>query len=255
MIWGWWDVWHANNRDKDATKQWVRRRVNAMHLSDFIPMIYVRTPDGHFATNSLSDSSCRQFYRPSDSHARGITSIISFDLLHDNVTWDADHIVSNYSTVYSSTDTMVVAETAHDWWWYWWFQDDADQLNIHAFDICTPGQTHYIGSGRVDGMVLDQFSLDETNGLDPRRDDDEPLLALVDDENEQPKPENHVWTLARNTRRRSPADHRPPRRHRERRDAANLSLRRRQGLPRHVPLHRSADHVDLSDNTKPKLVG
>jgi len=198
VIWGWWGVWDANHHDKDATKQWVRRRVNAMHLSDFIPMIYVRTPDGHFATNSLSDSSCRQFYRPSDSHARGITSIISFDLLHDNVTWDADHVVSNYSTVYSSTDTMVVAESAHDWWWYWWFQNDMDQLNVHAFDISTPGQTHYIGSGRVDGMVLDQFSLDETNGSIRVATTTNRYWRWWTNEQDQPKPENHVWTLSRN---------------------------------------------------------
>jgi uncharacterized secreted protein with C-terminal beta-propeller domain len=197
VIWGWWNVWDANHHDKDATKAWVRRRVNALQLSDFIPMIYVRTPDGHFTTNSLSDSSCRQFYRPSDSHARGITSIISFDLLHDNVTWDADHIVSNYSTVYSSTDTMVVAESAHDWWWYWWFQDDMDQLNVHAFDISTPGQTHYIGSGRVDGMVLDQFSLDETNGSIRVATTTNRYWRWWTSEQDQPKPENHVWTLAR----------------------------------------------------------
>ena len=38
-------------------------------------------PNGQFTSNSLSEGSCRSFYRPTDSHARGISSIISFDLL------------------------------------------------------------------------------------------------------------------------------------------------------------------------------
>jgi len=196
VIWAWWQVWDRNGHDKDATKRWVRHRVNAMSLSDFIPMIYERTPDGHFTTNSLSDGACRQFYRPSDSHARGITSIISFDLLHDGVHWDADHIVSNWATVYSSTDTMVVAESAHDWWWYWWYQDDPDQLNLHAFDISTPGQTRYIASGRVDGQVVDQFSLDEDNGSIRVATTTNRYWRWWTPEDQQPQPENHVWTLA-----------------------------------------------------------
>lgn len=254
VIWGWWNIWDNSNHDKDATKQWVRRRVNALHLSDFIPMIYVRTPDGQFATNSLSDSSCRQFYRPSDSHARGITSIISFDLLHDNVTWDADHIVSNWSTVYSSTDTMVVAESAHDWWWYWWFQDDPDQLNIHAFDISTPGQTHYLGSGRVDGMVLDQFSLDETNNSIRVATTTNRYWRWWTPEAQQPKPENHVWTLDRNG-----GEHLPITGHLGGiATGETLQTSRFLGDKAYLVTFQYTDPlitIDLSDNTKPKLVG
>jgi uncharacterized secreted protein with C-terminal beta-propeller domain len=161
---GWWTVYDNNGRDKDQTKVEMARRIQAMHLSDLIPQMYVRTPDGRFITNSLSTSSCEAFYRPSDSHARGIASVISFDLLGDNLFWDADHVISNWPTFYESQDRFVIAESAHDYWWYYWFRDDAEQTNIHVFDSSQAGQSHYIGSGRINGSVSDQFSLDEQDG-------------------------------------------------------------------------------------------
>jgi hypothetical protein len=164
LMWNWWSIYNQNGNNKQATKNAVAQLINDLSLSDLIPSIYVRMPNGHFETNSLSENACRSFYRPTDSHARGLSSIISFDLLGDSLHWDADHIVSNWATFYSSQDRLILAEPAHDWWWFWWYQDDPDQMNIHSFDISVPGQTFYEGSGRVNGMIVDQFSLDEEQG-------------------------------------------------------------------------------------------
>ncbi|HEX5060759.1 MAG TPA: beta-propeller domain-containing protein [Kofleriaceae bacterium] len=195
IMWGWWNLYEQNGEDKTATKIAVRNYVNSLALADFIPQIYVRNPNGQFTSNSLSEGSCRSFYRPTDSHARGISSIISFDLLGDTVHWDADHIVSNWSTFYASKDTLLLAEPAHDWWWYWWYQDDPDQLNVHAFDISTPGKSVYTGSGRVDGQIVDQFSLDEDNGAIRVATTTGLLWRWWADDEERPTMENHVWVL------------------------------------------------------------
>jgi len=195
IMWGWWRLWDQNGHDKDATKAAVATYINNLHLADFIPQIYVRSPDGHFETNSLSENSCRSFYRPTDSHARGISSIISFDLLGDSVHWDADHIVSNWSTFYSSTDTLLLAEPAHDWWWYWWYEQDPDQLNVHAFDISVPGQTRYLGSGRVDGQIVDQFSMDEEAGAIRVATTTGWWSRWWVDQAQRPEMENHLWVL------------------------------------------------------------
>lgn len=195
IMWGWWRIYDELNEDKVATKLAVRDYINGLALADFIPQIYVRTPNGHFETNSLSEGSCRSFYRPTDSHSRGISSIVSFDMLGNSLHWDADHVVSNWTTFYSSKDTLLLAEPAHDWWWYWWYQDDPDQLNIHAFDISVPGQTHYTGSGRVDGQIVDQFSLDEDEGAIRVATTTGLLWRWWADDEERPELENHVWVL------------------------------------------------------------
>src|SRR5262249_9686555 len=54
IMWGWWRFYDQNGHDKQQTKAVVQSYINSLHLADFIPQIYVRTPDGHFETNSLS---------------------------------------------------------------------------------------------------------------------------------------------------------------------------------------------------------
>lgn len=253
IMYGWWRIYEQNGRDKAATKAAVGAFIDQLALGDLIPRIYLRTPNGHFTTNSLSQSSCQSFYRPSDSHARGISSIISFDLLGNSPHWDADHVISNWSTFYASTDTLLLAEPAHDWWWYWWYQDDPDQLNIHTFDISVPGQTRYLGSGRVDGQIVDQFSLDEegdairvatTTGMWGR---------WWRDEDELEEMENHVWVLEQQGSTFVPVGHLGGIAKGER-----LMSTRMQGNKGYLVTYKLIDPlftVDLSDHANPRLVG
>ena len=115
-VYNWWQrLQRTTATTKTRRRPRWRERIDALHLADLIPQMYVRTPDGQFVTNSLSTISCQSFYRPSDSHARGIASVISFDLLGNDFFWDADHVVSNWPTFYESQDRFVIAEIAHDY--------------------------------------------------------------------------------------------------------------------------------------------
>lgn len=161
---GWWELLHASGNNKSWTKKEMKSRIRNLELRDLIPQMFERNANGQFTTHGLDQASCQSFYRPTDSHARGIASIISFDLLGTTMKFDADHVVSNWAQFYSSKDKIVLAEPSHDWWWYWWFNDDQDQLNVHVFDISQPGKSRYTGSGRVKGQLSDQFAIDEDNG-------------------------------------------------------------------------------------------
>ena len=115
------------------------------------------------------------------------------DLLGPNFGFDVDHVLSNWSTVYASTDTLIIAEPAQNWWWFW-FNDEIDEAsNLHRFDISDAGQTVYTGSGRVDGTILGQFALSEhkdyirvasTTGRWNRWWSEDPT-----------EPENHIYVL------------------------------------------------------------
>ena len=253
ITWGWWKLYQDLDQDKVATKIAVRNYIKKLALADFIPQIYVRTPNGQFTTNSLSEGSCRSFYRPTDSHARGISSIISFDLLGNQVHWDADHVVSNWSTFYASKDTLLLAEPAHDWWWYWWYQNDPDQLNLHAFDISTPGQTRYAGSGRVDGQIVDQFSLDEDNGAIRVATTTGMLWRWWADDEDRPVLENHVWVLEDQGAHLGVVGHIGGIAKGER-----IMSSRFQGNKGYLVTFEQIDPlftIDLSDRTKPRVVG
>jgi hypothetical protein len=194
----WYQLLYASGNNKSWTKKEMARRIRALALRDLIPQMFVRTANGQFTVHGLDQASCQSFYRPTDSHARGIASIISFDLLGSALTFDADHVVSNWATFYSSQDKIVLAEPSHDWWWYYWFVEDPDQLNVHVFDISQPGKSRYTGSGRVLGQLSDQFAIDEDHG--------EVRLATTtnlfrwwwrngNDTTAQPQMENHVWVM------------------------------------------------------------
>ncbi len=196
-LYNWWQV--SDQQGPARAKEIMAARINALSLADLIPQIYARTAGGELETQSLSQESCRSFSRPSDSHARGIASIMSFDLMNQALVWDADHVISNWGTFYASKDTWIIAETAHDWWWYWWWQDDADQLNIHAFDISAAGTTAYLGSGRVKGQIVNQFALDEEKGAIRVATTVNPFWRwwLEGADQEREPSTNHVWVLER----------------------------------------------------------
>jgi hypothetical protein len=59
---------------------------------------------------------------------------------------------------------LLLAEPAADWWWFWQNTGWDDATNIHAFDISDADSTVYLGSGRVNGTVQDQFSMSEYDG-------------------------------------------------------------------------------------------
>jgi len=253
VYWSWWQLYENSGHDKSLTKQVVAQQIADLELADFVPQIYVRLPNGEFSSNSLSENSCRSFYRPTDSHARGISSIVSLDLLGANLHWDADHVVSNWATFYSSQDKLVLAEPAHDWWWYWYFDNDPEQLNIHTFDISVPGQTRYEGSGRVEGMIVDQFSLDEEQGAIRVATTTGFWNRWWVEADAQEEMENHVWVLEDQGDSLDIVGHLGGIAVGER-----LMSSRFQGNKGYLVTYEFVDPlftIDLSDNTNPTLVG
>ncbi len=191
-LYDWW--WYFDDElTQDLAERRVKNRIRELSLAELIPQIYERSASGEFTTHSLSQDSCRSFYRPDNSHGRGFTTIMSLDLAADSLSYDADHVISNHPTIYSSVDNMYIAESAHDWWWFWWNDDHPDQVNVHMFDIRTPGESLYRGSGRVAGSINNQFALDEHEGyLRVATTTDRWTRWWLED---PPAPENHLFVL------------------------------------------------------------
>ena len=161
--------WNTNDEDERerilyATLQTtLRQNEEAMvnlGLNDFIPKLYERN-DNTFNAYEFSEDECANFAMSQDGTSRGITSILSLDLVADALTYEADHLVTGWSNVYASTDTLLIAEPAQDWWWYWNHQEINEATNIHRFDISDGVRTQYTGSGRIDGLIHNQFSMSE----------------------------------------------------------------------------------------------
>ena len=108
---------------------------------------------------------CGNFAKPMDGFSRGFTNILSLDLFSPTFAYESDHLLGNHPLVYASTDALVLTDNAWDWWWFWGQDEVDDMTNIHTFDISVPGVTTYTGSGRIDGQILNQFSLSEHEGV------------------------------------------------------------------------------------------
>jgi hypothetical protein len=135
-----------------------------LDLVDLLPKVYERV-DGRLTVHTMDDDACADFVAPADSLNRGFNSIFTFDLNDENFAFQADHIIGNYPMVYASEDLLVLTENAWDWWWFWGNDNMNDATNIHTFDISNPGDTVYTGSGRVNGTILNQFSISEHEGV------------------------------------------------------------------------------------------
>lgn len=168
---GYWDLDYEDPlrleiREKVAYQTMLENQqsLDKISIGDIIPRVYERI-NGAVIIHGLSDSDCNDFVAPEDGLNRGFNSIFTFDLGADRFDFDADHIVGNYPMVYASQDQLILSENAWDWWWFWGDDDSRESTNLHTFDISNPAETIYTGSGRVDGTILNQFSLSEYQGI------------------------------------------------------------------------------------------
>lgn len=154
------DLWNESMNQTLAHNDAI---ISNLTLDDFVPHIY-ELESGSIKTHAISKDQCSEFSASSDSAGRGFTSIMSIKILNDEVSLEVDHITSSWSHVYSSEDTLILAEPANDWWWFWRNSGWEDATNIHSFDISDANNTVYSASGRVNGTVQDQFSISEYQG-------------------------------------------------------------------------------------------
>ena len=138
--------------------------LSRLALVDLLPKVYERV-DGRLTVHTMDNEACRDFVAPNDGLNRGFNSIFTFSLADEAFNFEADHIVGNYPMVYASQDVLVLTENAWDLWWFWGNDNMNEATNIHTFDISNPNDTVYTGSGRVNGTILNQFSISEYEGV------------------------------------------------------------------------------------------
>jgi hypothetical protein len=154
-------LWNRSLRDTINSNQ---EEINSLTLEDFVPQMYLMNSDGTYSTISSYSDNCSEFSASQNSSVRGLTTIMTMKLLGEETEFEIDHITSRWAHVYSSGNTLLLAEPVADWWWFWRNNDFEDATNIHAFDISDSNSTSYLGSGRVSGTVQDQFSMSEFQG-------------------------------------------------------------------------------------------
>jgi len=153
----------GEHESAEAAKAAALADLDALDLDALLPRSYVRDADGNQRTLPYTENDCAGFEIPEDSNGSGVTSIVTL-ALNDAGAFGTQHIVSNPPVVYVSANHLFLAESAQDWWWYWWNETEDERLNIHAFDTADGGM-RYAGSARAQGAPINQFALDDHEGV------------------------------------------------------------------------------------------
>ncbi|USQ75938.1 beta-propeller domain-containing protein [Ornithinimicrobium cryptoxanthini] len=192
-------TWPKDGRlsSEEEAEEANRQLIRDTEIDDWIPHVQVLNADGTTrSTQPLLD--CGDISRPRDPAGLSTMSVLSFDIGSGTPEpTSGAGLVASGSTVYASTDRLIVATNRWDpWRWTGgdiseWGDGSTAKTDLHSFDISDPSGTTYRASGTVDGYLLSQWALDEEDGVirvatttDPRaasQDSESSLVMLRED--------------------------------------------------------------------------
>jgi hypothetical protein len=143
----------------------VRRLLNKSSMKELLPKRRVVRADGR-VMRVRSALSCGDIHRATIPSTR-LVSLTHIDLDDASDRGNAA-IFGDGWQVYASHDNLYVAGTTYGWAWWGGAntnRDDWGRTTIHKFALRgDDGQPQYRASGKVDGWLLNQFSMSEYDG-------------------------------------------------------------------------------------------
>ncbi|WP_192498616.1 beta-propeller domain-containing protein [Ornithinimicrobium pratense] len=154
-----------------------RRIIEESTLDAWLPHLQLLTATGSGVSELAVP--CEEVARPPEFSGLSTMAVLTFDVSGDPRPTSATGLVATGSTVYASTDRLVVATSAWDAWptgfadnlggsdvgWPGGGGGEQVSTSLHTFDLGQEGGTDYLASGRVPGRLLNQFALDESEGV------------------------------------------------------------------------------------------
>jgi hypothetical protein len=145
-----------------------RSVLTSSRVGSWLPSYRIKRP-GHAASKERSLVQCRHVRRPAGFSGLGMLTVLTVDLAKGLDPVDSTAIMTDGRIVYASQAALYVATER------WADRPTEGQPNeepssgvttaIHKFDISSPTKTVYMGSGKVAGYLLSQWSLSEFGGV------------------------------------------------------------------------------------------
>jgi beta propeller domain-containing protein len=140
-----------------------REVVRSAGATRWLPRFTVRNAHGA-AVRSGRLLECGDVLRPPSFAGLGLVTILTVDLARGVQPLDSDALAADARAVYASPSSLYVATTEP------WVPTQRGPIApggtaIHKFDISSPTETRYRASGRVGGVLLDQWSLSERRSV------------------------------------------------------------------------------------------
>jgi hypothetical protein len=137
----------------------AKEAIRATTLDDWVP-VWGERIDGEIQQQPVQ---CADFYSPEPGLTNyGLTQIVGIDMGNDSPV-QITSILGQATQVYANGKALILAQP--DWTWFE-RGTNSDRTAVHRFAVSFEAQrTPYQGSGFVQGIVNDQFSIDERDGI------------------------------------------------------------------------------------------
>lgn len=136
---------------------------------NWIPYYIVTDVDGDVVEEGVLFD-CERATHPREFSGLQMLSVVTIDPEGDLDVVDATGVLATGETVYSSPQSLYVA--TQNWQTWTWLRTsepssapDGPTTEIHMFDVTDPDVTSYVASGSVDGYLMNQFAMDEHEGM------------------------------------------------------------------------------------------
>ena len=151
-----WDFGWTRNAERDA-EAYNEAVIESGKLGQWHPLFGLQDHVGNDFRSGYA-LACDQTFAPDADDSppwnQGVSYMLSFDLADGLGDWGSVGVMSDYPTVYASTDSLYLAAPKADW----------QYTGIHRFDIRKPLSPSYYGSGAVRGQLLSQWAMSEHDG-------------------------------------------------------------------------------------------
>ncbi|MBL8930066.1 MAG: beta-propeller domain-containing protein [Kineosporiaceae bacterium] len=148
--------------EKQATER-NRDRVRASAIDDWLPR-YDLVSGGEKSSGRLVD--CTQVAAPRDPAGVATLTMLTLDLREHGIgEWQSTAVVASGSTVYATAERTYVATSSAPWAFATGRTDAPIETALHVFDTSGRDRGSYLASGTVTGTLLNQFSMDEYDGV------------------------------------------------------------------------------------------
>ncbi len=145
------------NAALDALKAENERIIRAQTLSQWLPPVRRKLAGGSTVEVPYS---CGDFYKSNASVHLGLATVATLNLDTPDAAPARSSIVGEVGEIYASQKSLYIA-SSH--WWWWPMPGQTDWTYLHKFDITDKNRAVYVASGGVEGHIVDQFSMDESN--------------------------------------------------------------------------------------------
>ncbi|MDC0712629.1 beta-propeller domain-containing protein [Stigmatella sp. ncwal1] len=162
--------WYLEGSSSTSERKWKKALQELMNknealireqtLAQWLPSGWRKAPDGSKVEVQYD---CQSFYRSNAPTQLGFVTVATLSLEGNNTLGLSNtHLVAPPGELYASKDALYLANSH---WWWWPENGQKSYSYLHKFDLRQPGEARYVGSGVVEGTLLNQFSMDEHEGV------------------------------------------------------------------------------------------